>query len=78
MEKLDGVGNLETLRVPSAGFGRNWKSLISEFVATASREPSVLSTADVIFASPFIKIFESNFRSCVTGLFSLSESSVGA
>ena len=65
---------LETCRTSSSSFSRSWKSLISEFVDTARRVPSGFNAADVIFASPLMRILATNFRPC-GGLFSVSSSS---
>ena len=64
MEKEFGTETFEILRVsPSSGFrARTWKTLISVAVETARTPPSVLSDAEVMLASPLIKIFETNLR----------------
>jgi len=73
-EKVLGTETLKTRRMSSSGLRRSWKSLISEFVDTASRLPSEFIVADVMFASPLIRILATSFRPW-GGLFSRSSSS---
>ena len=61
-QKVLGTGSLETRRMSSSILGRSWKSLISEFVETARRLPSEFNAADVIFASPLMRILATSFR----------------
>lgn len=72
--RMFGTVALETRRMSSSGFGRSSKSLISESVDTARRLPSEFNAADVMFASPLMRILATNFHPC-GGLFSISSSS---
>lgn len=77
VEKDSGSVTFETLRTSSSVLGRNWKTFISAMVDTARRPPSVLRVADVMFASPLIRILATNFRPLTAG-FSSSSSLLGA
>ncbi len=72
---MPGTVTLETRMTSSSRFSRSWKSLMSEFVDTATRVPSGFNAADVIFASPLMRILATNFRPS-GGLFSISSSSL--
>lgn len=79
VEKISGRVTFETRRLSlsSAFLGRRWKTLISDVVATARRLPSELKVADVMFASPLIRILATSFRPLVAGLSSSSSSLEG-
>lgn len=78
-ENVSGRVILETRRLSlsSVFLGRSWKALISDVVETASRLPSELRVADVMFASPLINILATSFRPLTAGLSSSSSSLEG-
>lgn len=74
-ENAEGAESLEMRRVSFSSEderGRRRKSLMSVVVETARIFPSALRSADVILASPLIKILATNLRLCAGGSSSLS------
>ena len=64
-ENVDGTGSLEMRRVSFSSEderGRRKNSLMSVVFETARIFPSALRSADVIFASPLIRILATNLR----------------
>src|SRR4051812_18592467 len=61
-ETVDGTSIFETRRPSSVFLFLSLNSLTSSTVATASNVPSRLKEAEVIFDSPFNRIFATSFR----------------